>query len=527
MDRLNSTQTKEKMDNPPTEPPKTIVSIQKIGASKSYHQYIEDGIKDHTAKAESYFKAGKLPAAKKEYKRIVFLDSSNREALLRLAEISSELEDYSAAIIYYKRAQRLMPEAAIEDKIYQLMLRKGQHMLQDGEFDPFLQLCKTHPVEENQDPEAEDLNSYSASLKNILIADPNATLTEAQSTFIRALAYMSENQKSKAIQELNVCTRLDPKNIYAHILKGKIHWSLNQVKEGNQAFWAAHAVDKDHPEVKEFVRIINEKSTNFHKMAVKLYFENDRHKSAFFINKALELDPKNVDYLLFRSFISRKNKDYERALQDIELASQYVSQSDTEQNQRLGHQLAITYNDMGISMMELKKFDDAVVIFNEAIKFKDDEWGVIVNRGDCFRQMGQWENAIKDYERALGLAGKNEEIHKRIGFCFHREALNCFNKKRYKDCAKLLEEASKFDPNNSEYQLLMSKCYLFINDTKNAYQTLKKAQSTDPANLEAKRSLSYFAPMQATRQSNKSLEMQKSATFSQTTKLPKINPPLF
>lgn len=504
---------------PQTVPKKTAIS-------KSYHEYIEDGIQNHTAKAESYLKVGKLAAAKKEYKRIVFLDPTNLRCFLKLGEITSELGDYHNSILYYKRAQQIFDDPAVEDKIYQAMLHKGQQMLQNNKFDSYLQICKSSSLPPSRNS-FYDSSSPNTSLKDIALPDPESPMTEAQNAFIRALAFLSENQKMKVIQELNVCAKLDPHNVYAHVLRGKIYWSLNQMKEGNKALWTAHAIDKDHPEVKEFAKIITEKSSNFHKTAVKMYFDKDLQKSTYFINKALDLDPKNVTYLLFRSFVYRKTKDFDKALQDIEIASQYVSPTDAEKTRQLGHQLATTYNDMGISMMELKKLDDAIVIFNEAIKFKEDDWGMIVNRGDCYRQLGQWENAIKDYKEALGIAGKRPEVCQRIGYCYHREALVLFNNKQYKQSAALLEKALEYDPSNTDYQMLKGKCYLFASDTKNAYYSLKKAEATDPSSLTVKMALSQVMPVARPSQPNirarRYSAMRRSASTSIST-LPIPNP---
>src|SRR5689334_18094146 len=120
------------MKNTSDENNQSLASLQKVGNLKSYHEYIDDGIHNHYVKAESYLKAGKLAAAKKEFKHMVFLDPSNHDWLIRLAEISSDLGDYPNAIVYYKRAQRITQDPLVEDKIYKLMLLKGQQMLQNN-----------------------------------------------------------------------------------------------------------------------------------------------------------------------------------------------------------------------------------------------------------------------------------------------------------------------------------------------------------------------------------------------------------
>jgi Flp pilus assembly protein TadD len=61
------------------------------------------------------------------------------------------------------------------------------------------------------------------------------------------------------------------------------------------------------------------------------------------------------------------------------------------------NQISLTYNEMGIVLFQRDQFEEAITLFNESIQFKNNDWGVLANRGDCFRSLGKIDLALKDY----------------------------------------------------------------------------------------------------------------------------------
>lgn len=55
------------------------------------------------------------------------------------------------------------------------------------------------------------------------------------------------------------------------------------------------------------------------------------------------------------------------------------------------------------SLIQLKRYDDALVIFNQAIEQAPDFAPTYANRGILHDRMGHYEKAIQDYEKALQL----------------------------------------------------------------------------------------------------------------------------
>ncbi len=59
---------------------------------------------------------------------------------------------------------------------------------------------------------------------------------------------------------------------------------------------------------------------------------------------------------------------------------------DNQMEQEVKNQIALTYNEMGIVLFDREQFDEAITLFNESLQFRQNDWGVYANRGDCYRQ---------------------------------------------------------------------------------------------------------------------------------------------
>lgn len=138
------------------------------------------------------------------------------------------------------------------------------------------------------------------------------------------MAYIRAGNKELAFLEIEKCLERDPYNVEVMILKGKLQWSVDKIEEGNEMFWAAHAVDPEHHEVVEFLSIMKPRAEEYYKKATKFIFEGNRHLAMESINKGLDLFHDMSKLLLLRASLNRQAKDYEQALNDLEKASKFM-----------------------------------------------------------------------------------------------------------------------------------------------------------------------------------------------------------
>lgn len=55
---------------------------------------------------------------------------------------------------------------------------------------------------------------------------------------------------------------------------------------------------------------------------------------------------------------------------------------------------------MGIFLYKQSKFAEAATLFTEGLTFKANDWGILTNRGDCYKALNQYVNALEDFLKA-------------------------------------------------------------------------------------------------------------------------------
>jgi tetratricopeptide (TPR) repeat protein len=119
------------------------------------------------------------------------------------------------------------------------------------------------------------------------------------------------------------------------ILKGKLLWSIDKIEEGNEMFWASHAISPDHHEVMEFLSIMKPRADEFYKKATKFLFQGNKTLALENIKLGLEMFREMSKLLLLRASIYRSQKDYEQALNDLEKASKFMFAEGLEQDVKI------------------------------------------------------------------------------------------------------------------------------------------------------------------------------------------------
>ena len=67
----------------------------------------------------------------------------------------------------------------------------------------------------------------------------------------------------------------------------------------------------------------------------------------------------------------------------------------------------MTYNEMGIFLYKQNKYNEAITLFTEGLTFNAKDWGIITNRGDCYRALNDYVKALEDYVKAYEVERKN------------------------------------------------------------------------------------------------------------------------
>ena len=111
-----------------------------------------------------------------------------------------------------------------------------------------------------------------------------------------------------------------------------------------------------------------------------------------YYNNALNIQPDNTHVLYNIAMFYQETDDYEKALEKYRMILQ------VEPN----HTLAL-YNMGWIYLVKQEKFEEAVVFFTKAIEQDNTYVEAVYNRGYCFEQLKQYDNARQDYMYSLRL----------------------------------------------------------------------------------------------------------------------------
>lgn len=52
---------------------------------------------------------------------------------------------------------------------------------------------------------------------------------------------------------------------------------------------------------------------------------------------------------------------------------------------------------MGVYLFKQSKYNEAITLFSEGLSYKPKDWGILVNRGDCYRAMNDFVKALENY----------------------------------------------------------------------------------------------------------------------------------
>ena len=100
--------------------------------------------------------------------------------------------------------------------------------------------------------------------------------------------------------------------------------------------------------------------------------------------------------------ISLINKNYPRAKELFEKANS------------MNQELYISYNDLGIALLNLKKFSQANTAFSIANELHGDSHEILNNLGLSYEKIGDYKKALECFTRAGELDGQNTVIAKNI-----------------------------------------------------------------------------------------------------------------
>lgn len=104
---------------------------------------------------------------------------------------------------------------------------------------------------------------------------------------------------------------------------------------------------------------------------------------------------------------------------------------------------------------KLKKYNEAIQIFNKIIETKKKYYRAYLHRGICYCNLKVFGNAVSD----LVIYDKNITTNKDIDFYYHR-ALCFINSNNIEDAINDLNKANEINNNKENIHFKLGYCYL-------------------------------------------------------------------
>tara|TARA_Y100001978_G_scaffold5700_1_gene4738 strand:+ start:342 stop:2030 length:1689 start_codon:yes stop_codon:yes gene_type:complete len=244
-------------------------------------------------------------------------------------------------------------------------------------------------------------------------------LLKIANIFSQNLAIGLKNEKSfnKIIKFANLGLDLDPYNEDLLIFLGRANLGLSKNKDAikyankvislnNKNIGAYYLRGRIKIELKEYESAINDfkivisqdplsLSFNPYKMIGIAYLYLNNHQNAILnFDKALKVNPNDVNTIANRGYSKSQIKDFLGALNDFN----QVIEIDPLNSGILANR--------GDLKLKLKYFDEAIVDYTSAIKLNPNYSYAYVSRGDAKKKLGNNSGAIEDYTRALKINKK-------------------------------------------------------------------------------------------------------------------------
>lgn len=417
--------------------------------------------------AQEFKNAGNLSQSLQSYEKCVLKQPSNEMALLALSEGYQKTGKDSAAakahlklfnLNHKKYEKNLVTAGELFEKMGNAVEAKKAYalLLQKQIINPRVNLKLAHL-------EFKDKN-YSEVIR--LLQDVSPSLIKVKDAAILAESFISTDQVSKALPQLEYILKNNPRDLRAIELSAKMHEKSNNLAEatvmykkylaqaGKNAEYAFHLVELYEKQGKtdqaEAQLLSNVKSyptdyRNFEKLSV-IYFQKKHWKSAsFYLGKALQFKDASNE---LRGMLAKAQA--ERGMKNDAIANykKYLSNADNDSE---------GWFTLGSIQFSLGQYAEAAKTLQKASTMMSKNSDLYSVLGQAYFKAGDFANAILPLSKAREIKKDDLQIISMLAQCYRKE-------KDTRNLTSILKEWVRID--STDFKLLKELAELLIADSK-------------------------------------------------------------
>jgi tetratricopeptide (TPR) repeat protein/sugar lactone lactonase YvrE len=329
--------------------------------------------------------------------------------------------------------------------------------------------------------------------------------------------YINNENYSKAIELYDEAIKLNPKSHFAHVYKGNALLKLKKYDEAIKCYDAALEINSKEIDALKYKGLSLSNLSKYNE-AIQCYdavLEIDPIDSKvwYYKGSALSQLSKYSEAIKCYNEAIKINPEYSDALRDKELLEKFAKAGVVEQKPAPLPRADISLIlDEGTQYFENGDYDNAIKSFDKAVLLNPKNPIPYNYKGDVFFKLKKYEEAIKSYDAALEINPKYLDVLKDKGLALdnlgkYQEAINCFDAALeinpkiarnwyYKalslsklpnneEAIRCYDEALRLEPNNVDAWIGKGVCLGILNRYKEALECYDKAIAIDANNIVA------------------------------------------
>lgn len=418
--------------------------------------------------------------------RIMGRDPMNFQDRVELGDMARKQGDFDGAIVEYQAAAAIKNDAGVREKLGDVLRVKGKLDLCINEYNNAIRIKDSAGLEVKLGQalqEKGDVANAIAALGKALkmnSTDPDVldALVTAWDAAVQANPTSPDNHVGLG-QALSYRGDFDQaKEEFLQAIR------FSQGKRNPTAEGLLAKLDSQKKKA-EVDRLIND--------GVGLQEQNKLDQAIEKYKMALALDPNNDKIWVNVGSAYQAKKDYTNALQAYKQALNFkkdnadAAQGIKAATDALQDQQIDALAKKGNDLFKAGKFDDAIAVYNQLLKFDANDAGVHFNLGAAFQAKKDYDQALGEYRIAKGIDPKNKNYADAYDECldlkaqpFLDQALALHKEKKYAQAIEGYRKYLAIRDKNDEVWYNMGAAQYSFEDYKNAEVSYKRAFDLDP-----------------------------------------------
>ena len=411
---------------------------------------------------EALLSTGSLADAEKYFNIALKDDDEGVLALKGMGEIQTLNKDYANANSYFKKALKVDPQ-----NIPVLISQAAMYSAQ-GKIDDAIQVLTLATTYSKEDPAVYvglgdawyargttpklAIDYYQKAIK----LKPNL----AVAYYGLGRVYFKQKKYNDAIDAFNTALVKDPNFAPAYLEMGKL-------------LYFDHDYEKAASVFKKYSQLKPGSQEGNSYFAKTLYAEGKYDEALALLTDVLKIDPKSETGNLYTAYIyaAMEQTDSLKQIENYNKSIDYFKKVPVE---TMEVDDLLKYANVYVS---LKNFDDAVPLYQKAVKLDSTDENIYYDYGKMFFAQEKFDSALSYLLMAQNYGMKKQSCYIYAGLCD-------FYLKKYEDAILQFKQILSTDDKNTFAYTWIGKCYFVLGKTDDAIKSYEQILTYDPQNAE-------------------------------------------